>query len=170
MYLKFERQASKHACCRGTTVALNTLRYPRRAARGQHVGARCGCFGSERLPASIAQLLTPASRMGDACPPGSTCGRATNRREKAFTFCGHWWPGSARAWPDRCACGVISAMALRRVNMERFRDVLVLGGSIWLESKARDLTVDNGATSPFRPQPKRLEICPHSLYAVSSLI
>ena len=104
---------------------MNTLRYPRRPARGQHEGAGCGCFGSERLPASIAQLLTPASRMGDACPPRSTCGRATNCREKAFTFCGHWWPGSARTWPDRCACGVISARALRRVNMERFRDVLV---------------------------------------------
>ena len=118
--IKFERQASKHARLAGTTVALNTLRYPRRAARGQHEGARCGCFGSQRLPASIAQLLTPATRMADACPPRSTCGRATNRREKAFTFYGHWWPGSARTWPDRCACGVISARALRRVNMERF--------------------------------------------------
>ena len=92
--IKFERQASKHARLAGTTVALSTLRYPRRAARGQHEGARCGCFGLEWLPASIVQLLTPASRMGDACPPRSTCRRATNRVRKLSHSVGTGGPGA----------------------------------------------------------------------------
>ena len=135
--IEFERVASKHARLAGTTVALITLRCSTRLARGQQEGARCGCFRFGRLPASVWQLLTLTSRIDDACPPRSSCGRATKCREEAGTFSGQWWPGSARSWLQSMCAGVISAGALRTVNVERIREVLVV---VKMDRQTRYLT------------------------------
>ena len=70
--VQFERLASKRASCRGTSVALDTLRSRgvqrevNRRARAAAVFALAGCWHP------LSNILALASRMDDACLPSFT--------------------------------------------------------------------------------------------------